>query len=71
MKINVTVVTETKKKLEGTEQIEKHAMIYSGVSAKQLAAKAVAMLIDNKWTRRIESYTFINDRKMNVLFRIL
>ena len=69
MKMNITVVTETKKNLKVTEQIRKYTtMIYSRVSAKQRAAKGVVMLIDDKWTQN--SYTFIDEPIMNVMFRI-
>ena len=41
-------------------------MIYSGVSAKQRSAKGIDMLTDDKWTQRIDGYTFIDERIMNV-----
>ena len=66
MKMNITVVTETKKKLKSKE----HNDLLSKVSANQRAAKGVVMLTDDKWTRWIEVYTFIDKQIMNVMYRI-
>lgn len=70
MKVNISVITETKKKMKGTDQIGKHIMIYSGVTAKQRAAKGVATIVDEKWKTRIESYAFIDERILTTIFKI-
>lgn len=47
MKVKITVLTETEKKIKGTEQIGIYTFVYSWFSLKQRADKVVAKLITN------------------------
>jgi len=64
--INIAVVSETKKKLKGSKMIGNYTMLYSGVSQEIRAQSGVALIIDHKWTSRITSYSFVNDRTISV-----
>ena len=44
-------------------------MIYSGVDQHKRASSGIAILIDQKWKSKIESYTYINDRIISVRFK--
>ena len=58
-KINIAVITETKKELKGTKDIKDYTMIYSGVEQHKRATCIVAIFIDNKWKRKSDSYMWI------------
>ena len=47
MKIDVAVVTETKKKLKGTKELEDYIMFYSGVPANKRASSGVSILLND------------------------
>lgn len=68
--INIAIITETKKKFKGTKDLDGYVMIYSGVEGNKRASSGVAILIDHKWKTRIESYKYINERIVEVRFRI-
>lgn len=63
-KINIAVVTETKKKNKGSKYIGNYAMFYSGVDEEFRSAKGVTIFIDNKRQRNIRDYHFVNERIM-------
>jgi len=67
--INVTVISETKKKLKGTKIIGNYTILYSGVSQKTQAQSGVALMIDHKWTSQITNYSFVNDRIITVCLK--
>ena len=68
MKIDVALITETKKKLRGTVDLSKYTMIYSGVT--QNARAGVAILMNMKWKDKIHSYEWLNERITTVRFKI-
>lgn len=45
-------------------------MIYSGIENKQCAAAGVVFIIDLGWKNKIDYYTYINERKLLVWFKI-
>jgi hypothetical protein len=51
-----------KEKLKGTKDLEKYVMVYSGVEQKKRVSSGVAILIDQKWKNKIESYIYVNYR---------
>jgi exonuclease III len=61
-KIDIAVITETKKKNKGSEDIGKYITIYSGVPDNEWAASGVAILIRKDWKNKIQDYTWISDR---------
>ena len=68
--VNITVVTETKKKLRKTKDIEAFIMIYSRVQVIKRASCGVAILVDNKWKNKIVNYTYVNERIIVLRIRI-
>ncbi|XP_054708323.1 uncharacterized protein LOC129218133 [Uloborus diversus] len=64
--INIAVITETKKKLKGTQDIDDFVMLYSGVPQNKRAACGVAILLDKTWKNKIVNYTFVNERMIIV-----
>ena len=68
--INVTVISETKKKLKGTKMIGNYTMLYRGVSQNTRAHLGVVLRIDQKWTSRITNYSFVNDCIITVRLKI-
>ena len=61
-KVNIAVVTETKKKNKGSKYVGDYAMFYSGVDEKSRAARGVAVFIDKKWQQGIQEYHFESER---------
>ena len=60
--IQIAVITETKKKLKGTNELKNYIMLYSGVNQEERAAAGVAILINNQIKDRIRSYKIVNSR---------
>jgi hypothetical protein len=56
-KINSAVITETKKKLKGREDLENYVMIYSGVEQKKRVSYGVAIFVNEKWKNKTVSCT--------------
>jgi endonuclease/exonuclease/phosphatase family metal-dependent hydrolase len=69
-KINIAVITETKKKLKGTKDMGDYTMIYCGVDQKVRASAGVAILCDRKWKTKIKSYNYINERIVVAKFKV-
>lgn len=65
-KVDVAVVTETKKKLSGTKELENYVMVYSGVPQYKRAACGVAILLHNQWKSKIVSYSYISERMVTL-----
>jgi len=59
---DIAIITETKKKNEGSEDIGNYVMIYCGVPANQWASSGVAVAIRRDWKHTIQDYTWISDR---------
>lgn len=70
MKVDIAVITETKKKLKGSKELEDYIMLYSGVPGNKRASSGVAVLLRKEWKTRIHSYNFINDRIINVRIKV-
>lgn len=58
-KVNIEVITETKKKLTDFKDFHSFTVIYSVVSGNRRACYHVA-IIDPLWRTRIRNYEFIN-----------
>ena len=68
----MAVITETKKKLKGTRDIDDFfmIMIYSGVPQNKRAVCGVAVLLDKRWKKKIVSYIFVSERIIIVRLKI-
>jgi len=70
-KIDIAILTETKKKNEGSEDIGHYVMIYSGVPANQWASSGVAVAVRKDWKHKIRDYTWISDRIIETKIKVL
>ncbi|XP_039280839.1 uncharacterized protein LOC111056792 [Nilaparvata lugens] len=69
-KVNVAVITETKKKLKGTKDWGDYVEVWSGVEQNRRACAGVMVLVDRKWKNRIESYAFVDERAIRIRFKV-
>ena len=70
-KIDIAVITETKKKNKGSEDIGNYIMIYCGVPANQWASSGVAIAIRKNWKLNIQDYTWISGRIIETRIKVL
>ncbi|PSN40274.1 hypothetical protein C0J52_24554 [Blattella germanica] len=70
MKIDIATITETKKKLKGSQELDKYIMIYNGVEQNQRASAGVAIMINKALKTKIHSYTFVNERIVLARLRV-
>jgi len=59
-KVDIAVISETKKKLKGSLELEDYILFYSGVPTNKRAAAGIATMIKAKFKKRIHSYMFVN-----------
>ena len=60
--MKISVITESKKKLQGTKEIEHYTVIYSGVDRHIRGQSGVMIWIHKSISIRIDHYKFWNDR---------
>ena len=70
-KIDIAIITETKKKNKGSEDIGNYLMIYCGVPTNQWASSGVAIAIRKDWKHKIQDYTWISDRIIETRIKVL
>jgi len=70
-KIDIAIITETKKKNKGSEDIGNYVMIYCGVPANQWASSGVAIAVRKDWKHKIQDYTWIADRIIETRIKLL
>jgi len=70
-KICIAIITETKKKNKGSEDIGNYVMIDYGVPANQWASSGVAIVIRKDWKRKIQDYTWTSDRIIATRIKVL
>jgi hypothetical protein len=70
-KIDIAVITETKKRNKCSEDIGEYIMIYSGVPDNKWAASGVAVLIRKDWKNKIQDYIWISDRIVVTMLSLL
>ena len=68
--IDVTMLSETKKKGKGSIELENHLLLYSGADHSRRAALGISIIIKKNWKRKIISYSWINDRIITLKFKI-
>jgi exonuclease III len=67
---NIAVVSETKKKMKGTKEIDDYTFIYSGVEQTERARKGIAIMTDKKWKNTVLNYTYVNERILTIRLKI-
>lgn len=60
--MDIVVLTETKRKGAGTEQLEDFMRIYSGVNKANKAKAGISLLISKKLTNNIKEWNALNER---------
>ena len=69
--IDIAIITEIKKKLKGTKDIEDFVMKQRRVSqTKRVFCGCVAILVAKKWRNKIVNYTYINEHIIILRIRI-
>ena len=63
------MIPETKKKLKCSQELEDYALLYSGVLTNRAAA-GVAIMIKTTLKKRIHSYMFINERILQLRYKL-
>jgi len=59
-KIDIAIITETKKKNKGSEDIGNYVIIYCGVPANQWGSSGVEIAVRKDWKHKIQDYTWIS-----------
>ena len=70
MNMDIVILTETKKKGKGEERLGNYIQFWSGVEKHVRAKSGVAILIKNKWIRKVTDVEYIDDRIMKVVINI-
>jgi hypothetical protein len=70
-KIDTAIITETKRKNTGSENLGKYVMIYCGVPNSHWATSGVAVLLRNDWKQNLQDYTWILDRIILTRLKLL
>ena len=70
-KIDIAILTETKKKNKGSEDISNYVMTYCGIPTNQWASSGVAIAIRKDWKHKIQDYTWISDRIIETRIKVL
>lgn len=64
MKVDIGVLTETKKKGKGNEMVGEYIHFYSGVSKHERAKRGISVVVHKKYKRNIKSWEEIDERIM-------
>lgn len=68
-KINIAVLSETKKKGSGTMESSKYIVIYSGVDKTTRASVGVIVYINSRYRNNIDTYNILHERIVAVRIR--
>jgi exonuclease III len=68
--VDIAVIRETKKKLKGLQELDDYILLYSGVPTNKGAAAGIAIVIKAKFKRRIHSYVFVNERILQLRYKL-
>jgi len=68
--VDIAVVPETKKKLKGSQELDDCILLYTGVPTNKRAAAGIAIMIKAKFTERIHSYMFVNERILQLRYKL-
>jgi exonuclease III len=69
--VDFAIVPETKKKLKDTQELKDYILFYIGVERSQRAAAGIAITVKKKWKHRIGSYSFINERILQIRYKTI
>jgi exonuclease III len=66
LKMDVVVLTETKKKRTGSETLENYIHLFSGVNKYKRAKRGVSVLINKKWKSSLRNWESIDERMLKL-----
>ena len=69
--IKISVITESKKKLQGTKETENYTVIYSGVDRHIRGQSGFMIWIHKSISNKIDHYKFWNDRVIETRLKTL
>ena len=64
------MIPETKKELKGSQELDSHIVLYSGVPTNRRAAAGIAIMFKAKFKKRIHSYVFVNGRILQLRYKL-
>lgn len=70
MDMDIVILTETKKKGKGEERFEDYVFFWSGVEKHMRAKSGVAIIIKNKWIRKVIDVEYIDERILKIILNI-
>lgn len=70
MKVGIAVLSETKKKGQGVEEINDYIHIYSGVNKEFRAKKGISIAVLKKYKNNIKSWSCVSENLLTVDFKI-
>ena len=68
--VDIAVIPETKKKLEGSQELDDYILLYSGVPTNRRAATGIGIMIKAKLKKRIHSYEFVSERILQLRYKL-
>jgi len=68
--VDIAVIPETKKKSKGSQDLENYILLYSGVPTNRRAAAGIEIMIKAKFKKRIHSYMFVNERILQLRYKL-
>jgi len=68
--VDIAMIPETKKKLNGSQDLDDHILLYSGVPTNKRAAAGIAIMIKATFKNRIHSYVFVNEKILQLRYKL-
>ena len=70
LNVDTAVIPETKKKLKGSQELDDYILLCGGVPTNKRAAAGIAIMIKAKFKKRIHSYVFVNERILQLRYKL-
>jgi len=64
------VIPETKKKLKDSQELDDYILLYSGVPTNKRGAAGIVIMIKAKFKKGIHSYMFVNERILQLKYKL-
>jgi exonuclease III len=68
--VDIAMIPETKKKLNVSQELDDHILLYSGVPTNKRAAAGIAIMIKATFKNRIHSYVFVNEKILQLRYKL-
>ena len=70
-KTDIAIITKTKRKNKGSEDIGHYVMIYCGVPANQWPSSGIAIAVRKDWKPKIRDYTWTSERIIETRIKVI